>query len=54
MPKYVLLTKLSPNSLCDLAKIEENSKSWKKEVEDKCPEVKFHEHFWVLGPSTIF
>jgi len=50
MPKYILLTKLSPDSLCDLAKIEENSRNWKKEVETKCPEVKFHEHFWVLGP----
>ena len=50
MPKYILLTKLSPDCLCDLAAIEKNSRAWKKAVEEKCPEVRFHEHFWVLGP----
>ena len=50
MPKFILLTKLSPDSLRDLAKIEENSRAWKKEVEERCPEVRFHEHFWALGP----
>jgi uncharacterized protein with GYD domain len=49
MSTYILLTKLSPESL-NLEQIEENGKKWKKEVEEKCPDVKFISHYSVLGP----
>ena len=49
MSTYILLTKLSPESL-RLDQIEENGKRWKKAVEEKCPEVKFIAHYSVLGP----
>lgn len=50
MPTYILLTKLTSNSLSELDKIEENGKKWKKTIEEKCPEVKFQCHYSVLGP----
>ena len=53
MAKYILLTKLSPDSLCDLARIEENSRNWKKAVADKCPEVKFQRTFLGYGRVPI-
>ncbi len=49
MSTYILLTKLSPE-MGDLSKIEENAKKWKRKVEEKCPEVKFLAHYFVLGP----
>lgn len=50
MPTYVLLTKLSVDSLNDLTEVEKNAHKWKKEVEKKCPNVKFISHYWLLGP----
>ena len=49
MPTYIMLTKLSPESL-NLSQIEENAKKWKKVVEEKCPGVKFLAHYSILGP----
>jgi uncharacterized protein with GYD domain len=51
MPVYMLATRLSP----DAAKrkfehYEEEGLSWLDLVKSKCPEVKFLEHYAILGP----
>ncbi|RMH71097.1 MAG: GYD domain-containing protein [Gemmatimonadetes bacterium] len=50
MAIYMLLTKLSPESMSDLSKVEKNAHCWKSAVEKKCPKVKFLSHYFVLGP----
>ncbi len=34
----------------DLESIEENGKRWKTAVKEKCPDVKWHAHYSILGP----
>ncbi len=50
MSTYILLTKLSAESLGDLHKRENIGRKWLQTVKSKCPEVKWLEHYAVLGP----
>ena len=50
MGTYVLLTKLSSESLGDLHKRENIGRKWFEAVKVKCPEVKWIDHFALLGP----
>lgn len=50
MPTYVLLTKLSVETIRDLSKREEIGKKWHETVKKKCPEVRFVSHYALLGP----
>ena len=49
MKTFILLTKLSPDitkQMKDRAKI---GRAWLEHVKDKCPEVKFIQHYALLG-----
>ncbi len=48
MPTYVLLTKLSVDTIRDLSKREEIGKKWHETVKKKCPEIKFISHYALL------
>jgi uncharacterized protein with GYD domain len=50
MATFVLLTKLSPERIGDLHGLEKTGRQWLAEVKAKCPEVKFIEHYALLGP----
>ena len=50
MGTYVLLTKLSSESLGDLHKRENIGRKWFEAVKARCPEVKWIDHFALLGP----
>lgn len=50
MATYILVTKLTPEALQNLDKIEDNGQRWKRAIEEKCPEVRFLSHYSVLGP----
>lgn len=50
MTTYVLLTKLSPESLGQPRKRETIGRRWFEEVKKKCPEVKWVAHYALLGP----
>ena len=50
MKTFILLTKLSPEisrQMKDRAKL---GRDWLEQVREKCPEVKFIEHYALLGP----
>ena len=50
MPTYILMTKLSSELTKDMKKREEIGKRWKKQVKEKCPDIKFLSHYALLGP----
>lgn len=50
MPTFVLLTKLSSANFGDLHKREKIGRKWFTEVKKKCPEVKWIDHYALLGP----
>lgn len=50
MPTFILLTKLSPDKLGIPNKREHIGREWLDEVKEKCPEVKWIEHYALLGP----
>ena len=49
MQTYILLTKLSPELSQQLKDRAEQGRSWLKQVNQKCPEVKFLAHYTLLG-----
>lgn len=49
MATFILLTKLSPEVLVDLKKRENMGREWFDEVKSKCPEVKWLDHYALLG-----
>lgn len=49
MPRYILMTKLSPSSLGDAASRASFGKEWLETVKSKCPEVKWIDHYALLG-----
>ena len=49
MATYVLMTKLSPDVICDVKHREGIGRKWKKAIAEKCPEVKFLCHYALLG-----
>ncbi|MGE5681617.1 MAG: GYD domain-containing protein [Bacillota bacterium] len=50
MPSYILLTKLSAQSLQSPNNRENMGREWFEEVKAKCPEVKWIDHYALLGP----
>lgn len=50
MGTYVLMTKLTPEVTKDLKHREKIGKKWIQTVSEKCPEVKWLQHFALLGP----
>lgn len=50
MPTFILLSKLSPDKLGIPDNRETIGREWFEEVKEKCPEVKWIEHYALLGP----
>ena len=50
MPTFVLATKLSPEITSHFRDREEVGRKWKRAVEEKCPGVKWINHYFLLGP----
>jgi uncharacterized protein with GYD domain len=50
MPTYILATKLSPELTKDLKKRAEIGRKWIERVKKNCPEVRFIDHYALLGP----
>jgi uncharacterized protein with GYD domain len=50
MPVFILMTKLSPESVHDARGRRAMGKEWLKKVKSTCPEVKFLAHYAILGP----
>lgn len=50
MSTYVLLTKMSREGMRDLNKLESKEREWLQEVNDKCPEVHWIDHYALFGP----
>jgi uncharacterized protein with GYD domain len=49
MPHYILLTKLSPGGFGDSSHRESFGRDWFETVKQKCPEVKWIDHYALLG-----
>jgi len=49
MQTFILATKISPEGMSDLDQLKKNGRKWKAEVEKRCPEVKFKEHYFLFG-----
>lgn len=50
MPKFVLMTKLSPESVRDAKVRRAMGRAWLAKVAAACPEVKWVAHYAILGP----
>ncbi len=50
MPRFVLMTKLAPESLHDAKGRKATGKEWLSKVKKVCKDVKFLEHYAILGP----
>lgn len=50
MPKFVLMTRLSAESLQDARTRRAMGKEWLKRVKAQCPDVKWIAHYAILGP----
>jgi uncharacterized protein with GYD domain len=50
MPRFVLMTRLSPESLRDAEVRRAMGRAWLKKVQTACPEVKWVAHYAILGP----
>lgn len=50
MPKYVLMTKLSPDAVRDAQVRRAMGRAWLAKVTAACPEVKWIAHYAILGP----
>ncbi|MGE5401228.1 MAG: GYD domain-containing protein [Ignavibacteriales bacterium] len=50
MSTYILLTKLSTDNLHNPKKRETMGREWFEEVKAKCPDVKWIDHYALLGP----
>ncbi len=49
MQTFILLTKLSPELASKMKNREKIGRSWLEQVKEKCPEVKFKDHYFILG-----
>lgn len=49
MPMFVLMTRLSPESVSDAADRRVTGKEWLQKVKVACPQVKWHSHYALLG-----
>ncbi|HKK71139.1 MAG TPA: GYD domain-containing protein [Candidatus Krumholzibacteria bacterium] len=50
MPRYVLMTRLSPDALHDAETRRTAGRQWMERVKDACPEVEWIGHYALLGP----
>lgn len=50
MPTYILMTRLTPDITKKLKEREKIGLKWKKTIQEKCPEVKWVNHYSLLGP----
>ena len=50
MPRFVLMTRLAPESLKDAEVRRAMGRAWLKKVMTVCPEVKWVAHYAILGP----
>ena len=50
MATYILLTKLSSSGLGNPRRREQVGRKWFSEVKKKCPDVKWIDHYALLGP----
>jgi uncharacterized protein with GYD domain len=50
MPTFVLMTKLSPDTMHDARGRRAMGKEWLKKVKARCPEVSWIAHYAILGP----
>jgi len=49
MQTYILMTKLSPEVSKKVGDREQLGRAWMQQVKEKCPEVKFKDHYALLG-----
>lgn len=49
MPTFVLMTKLTSESLCDAKDRRQAGRAWMAKVKELCPEIKWHSHYALLG-----
>lgn len=50
MPKFVLMTRLSPESVLDSKVRRAMGRAWLNKVKRSCPEIKWLAHYAILGP----
>ena len=50
MPRFVLMTRLAPESLHDAEVRRAMGRAWLKKVKTACPEVTWLAHYAILGP----
>lgn len=50
MKTFILLTKLSPEISRQMKDRGKLGRNWLEQVKEKCPEVKFIDHYALLGP----
>ena len=50
MPRFVLMTRLAPESLRDAEVRRAMGRAWLKKVQAACPEVTWQAHYAILGP----
>ena len=50
MKTFILLTKLAPEISRQMKDRARLGRNWLEQVKEKCPEVKFIEHYALLGP----
>ena len=50
MPRFVLMTRLAPESLHDAEVRRAMGRAWLKKVQTACPEVEWIAHYAILGP----
>jgi uncharacterized protein with GYD domain len=50
MPTFILMTRLTPETLHDASGRRATGKEWLKKVKERCPEVKWISHYAILGP----
>ena len=50
MPRFVLMTRLAPESLHDAEVRRAMGRAWLKKVQSACPEVEWIAHYAILGP----
>jgi len=50
MPTFVLMTKLSPETMHDARGRRAMGKEWLKKVKTRCPRVSWIAHYAILGP----
>ncbi len=50
MPKFVLMTRLSPESVLDAEVRRAMGRAWLTKVKNACPEITWEAHYAILGP----